>query len=158
MKRGQTALEYLITYGWAILIILVVLAVLWYYGVFDPSKYAGETRTCPSNFQITASALEVGNASAGSGTLSVVVANTAGHKVTINDVTLTGDVTGGLSSGSGDLNTGDTKTLVNDVASGLGGSTGTLVNVNAAIAFTHSATGFNNLAETTTCNLKLKIP
>jgi len=32
--KGQTALEYLITYGWAVLIILVVLAVLYYYGAF----------------------------------------------------------------------------------------------------------------------------
>jgi len=37
--KGQTALEYLITYGWAILVILVVLAVLWYYGVFNPVKW-----------------------------------------------------------------------------------------------------------------------
>ena len=39
--KGQTALEYLITYGWAILVILVVLAVLWYYGIFTPAKWSG---------------------------------------------------------------------------------------------------------------------
>jgi len=40
--KGQTALEYLITYGWAIIVILVVLAVLWYYGIFTPSKWQGQ--------------------------------------------------------------------------------------------------------------------
>jgi hypothetical protein len=35
--KGQTALEYLITYGWAVAVIMVVLMVVWYYGVFDSS-------------------------------------------------------------------------------------------------------------------------
>jgi hypothetical protein len=37
MKReGQAALEYLITYGWAILGILIVGVVLWQFGAFSP--------------------------------------------------------------------------------------------------------------------------
>lgn len=44
--KGQTALEYLITYGWAILVILVVLAVLWYYGIFNPAKWSEGYSTC----------------------------------------------------------------------------------------------------------------
>jgi len=35
-KKGQAALEYLMTYGWAILAVVVVLAVLWYLGIFTP--------------------------------------------------------------------------------------------------------------------------
>ena len=34
MRKGQTAMEYLMTYGWAILIILIVGGLLVYYGVF----------------------------------------------------------------------------------------------------------------------------
>ena len=33
-RRGQAAMEFLMTYGWAILIMLVVIAVLFYLGVF----------------------------------------------------------------------------------------------------------------------------
>jgi len=33
-KKGQGALEYLMTYGWAILVVMVVGIVLWYLGVF----------------------------------------------------------------------------------------------------------------------------
>jgi len=44
-KKGQTAIEYLMTYGWAILIILVVGGVLYYYGVFSPSTLVGESKT-----------------------------------------------------------------------------------------------------------------
>lgn len=41
--KGQSALDYLVTYGWSILVILVVLAVLWYYGIFDPDKWTTVT-------------------------------------------------------------------------------------------------------------------
>ena len=36
-RRGQGALEFLITYGWAILVIIVVFAILFYLGVFRPT-------------------------------------------------------------------------------------------------------------------------
>lgn len=34
-------MEYLVTYGWAILAIVIIAAVLWYTGVFNPSKFRG---------------------------------------------------------------------------------------------------------------------
>jgi hypothetical protein len=37
MKKGQTAMEYLMTYGWAILIVIVVVAALYSMGVFQVS-------------------------------------------------------------------------------------------------------------------------
>ncbi|MBI4399599.1 hypothetical protein HY570_02520 [Candidatus Micrarchaeota archaeon] len=36
-RKGQAAMEYLMTYGWAILVIILVLALLLYLGVFAPS-------------------------------------------------------------------------------------------------------------------------
>ncbi len=33
-KKGQAAMEYLMTYGWAILIVIIVIAALWAMGVF----------------------------------------------------------------------------------------------------------------------------
>jgi len=39
--KGQTAIEYLMTYGWAILIILIVAGVLAYYGIFAPAGFLG---------------------------------------------------------------------------------------------------------------------
>lgn len=35
-KKGQAAMEYLMTYGWAILIILIALGALFYLGIFKP--------------------------------------------------------------------------------------------------------------------------
>ena len=36
MKRGQSAMEFLMTYGWAIVVVLVVLSALFFLGVFNP--------------------------------------------------------------------------------------------------------------------------
>lgn len=38
-KKGQAALEFLTTYGWAFLVILVMIGALAYFGVLDPTRY-----------------------------------------------------------------------------------------------------------------------
>jgi hypothetical protein len=42
MKKGQAALEFLTTYGWAFLVILVMIGALAYFGVLNPQKYLPE--------------------------------------------------------------------------------------------------------------------
>jgi hypothetical protein len=42
MKRGQAALEFLTTYGWALLIILVMLGAIAYFGILNPSRFLPE--------------------------------------------------------------------------------------------------------------------
>lgn len=42
-RRSQAALEYLITYGWAFLVILGAVAVLGYFGFLNPDKYVPES-------------------------------------------------------------------------------------------------------------------
>ena len=44
-SRSQSALEYMMTYGWAILIIVIVAGVLYSLGIFNPSSSAGTTVT-----------------------------------------------------------------------------------------------------------------
>ena len=39
MRRGQAALEFLTTYGWAFLVILVMIGALAYFGVLDPERF-----------------------------------------------------------------------------------------------------------------------
>jgi hypothetical protein len=38
MKKGQGAFEYMMSYGWAVLVIVVLAVVLWNLGVFNPSQ------------------------------------------------------------------------------------------------------------------------
>lgn len=42
-KKGQAAMEFLMTYGWAILAAIIAIGVLAYFGVFNPSRLAGST-------------------------------------------------------------------------------------------------------------------
>jgi hypothetical protein len=64
-KSGQAALEFLTTYGWALLVILVMIGALVYFGVLNPSK-ALPTKClvppgfdCANNFQITEDGFEM---------------------------------------------------------------------------------------------------
>ena len=41
-KRGQAAMEFLMTYGWAILVVLVAIAALAYFGVLSPARFLPE--------------------------------------------------------------------------------------------------------------------
>jgi len=38
-KRAQAAMEFLMTYGWAILVVLVAIGALAYFGVLSPNKF-----------------------------------------------------------------------------------------------------------------------
>ncbi len=62
MKRGQSALEFLMTYGWAILIILVMIAALVYFGVFNPSRLTPERCTATPGFGCNDYQINVGAA------------------------------------------------------------------------------------------------
>ena len=50
VKRAQSALEYMMTYGWAILIIVIVAAVLYSMGIFNPSSSVTTTSSGFSPF------------------------------------------------------------------------------------------------------------
>jgi len=43
MRKAQAAIEFLMTYGWAILAAIVVIGVLAYFGVFSPKSYVPTT-------------------------------------------------------------------------------------------------------------------
>ena len=45
MKKAQSAMEYLMTYGWAILIVIIVAAALYALGIFNPATYTGRIPT-----------------------------------------------------------------------------------------------------------------
>lgn len=59
-KKSQAATEFLVTYGWAILGVLIVIGALAYYGIFDTDKYINEecsfgTQLYCEDYQLVAS-------------------------------------------------------------------------------------------------------
>ena len=63
-KKAQAAMEFLMTYGWAILVVLVVIGALSYFGVLSPSTLLPEKCTFPVSVSCTDHTV-VGSASAG---------------------------------------------------------------------------------------------
>ncbi len=85
--KGQTAVEYLMTYGWAILIILIVAGVLAYYGIFAPAGFLGPTARGFGQIQV----LNPWSLSATTGTITISVGNRVGGTVTFTAVNYTTD-------------------------------------------------------------------
>lgn len=84
MKRrvkGQASLEYLMTYGWAILIILVVGLVLWQMGFFNPPATghgcSGFSHIVPLDTKLS------GNK------LTIIISNEAGTRLDVDRITAT---------------------------------------------------------------------
>ena len=81
MKKAQSAMEYLMTYGWAILIVIIVAAALFALGVFNPSTYTGRAATgfgelgTPADWQYS------------QGNLTIVLKNQVGQAITVSNVT-----------------------------------------------------------------------
>ena len=81
-KKAQSALEYMMTYGWAILIIVIVAAVLYSLGIFSPSSSAGTTSSGFAPFVVLGQECNANG-------LYIELGNNAGNTVTFYNVTVT---------------------------------------------------------------------
>ena len=82
-RSGQSALEYMMTYGWAILIIVIVAVILYSMGIFNPASSISSTIT---GF----SATPVSNAiCTANGILRIAVGDTTGHRILIKNISAT---------------------------------------------------------------------
>ncbi|MEA3431032.1 MAG: hypothetical protein U9R08_07195 [Nanoarchaeota archaeon] len=85
MKRGQAALEFLMTYGWVILIVIIVIGALAAFGVFDVGRLIQDKCLLPTSLSCD----ESGYSTADSGTISLVLLNSFGRDVEISELTFT---------------------------------------------------------------------
>jgi hypothetical protein len=87
-KKSQSALEYMMTYGWAILIIVIVAAVLYSLGIFNPASSVSATVTGFSGFGgVTAECY-------GNGVLRISLGNSLGSQIDITSITTKNTATG----------------------------------------------------------------
>ncbi len=80
-KHSQSALEYMMTYGWAILIIVIVAAGLYSLGIFNPSSSAGASITGFSGLGAQAACLD--------GTVALQLTNGIGYPINITKINYT---------------------------------------------------------------------
>ena len=86
LKRGkaQGAMEFLMTYGWAILAAVIAIGVLAYFGVFSPGKYAPSAAVVNPPFYIDA-----WNAKASTG-VTLEIKNNGAETYNVTSVVITG--------------------------------------------------------------------
>ncbi len=82
-RKGQAAMEFLMTYGWAILAAIIAIGVLAYFGVFSPGKYVSGTAIVNAPFY--ANAWKV---SAASG-ITLELRNNGGETVNVSSAAIT---------------------------------------------------------------------
>ena len=85
-RKGQASLEYLMTYGWAILIITVVIAIIIGSGMFSPKNSAANYAISPPQMPVSSFLM---NGSDTGTTLSLNLSNNFGYKIKITGITLT---------------------------------------------------------------------
>ncbi len=92
--KGQSALEYLVTYGWAILAIVIIAVLLFYFGIFNPSTWvSSENRlTGMSGFSTT-------DVKITTTTIQIQLANEKGNRVNVTNITYKG--TGSIAPATG---------------------------------------------------------
>lgn len=101
MKKGQAAMEFLMTYGWAILVVIAAIAALAYFGVLDPAKLL------PERCQSSAGMDCIDKAAVATTGVTVALRNNLGSTTEITDLTGTScsGNKGGVAGTSGAITT-----------------------------------------------------
>lgn len=83
-KKAQAAMEFLMTYGWAILVVLAAIAALAYFGVLTPDRFLPEKCTMPSGIACLDFKYEAGTG------MQLVIQNGAGFDMTNISLSING--------------------------------------------------------------------
>jgi hypothetical protein len=80
-KKAQAAMEFLMTYGWAILVVLAAIGALAYFGVLSPDKFLPERCTLPPGIacldaKVTPTSVEL------------IIQNSLGRDIILNSISL----------------------------------------------------------------------
>src|SRR6185436_6826697 len=84
MRKGQAAMEFLMTYGWAILVVLAAIGALAYFGVLSPDRLLPDKCTATPPFTCTQNKV-----TAASGEVNIFLQNSAGVDLTSVTIGLT---------------------------------------------------------------------
>ena len=87
MRKGQAAMEFLMTYGWAILVVLISIGALAYFGVLNPSRFL------PSSCLLFAG-LACTDFAVGDNSITLLLQNGFGKDITIQSFNIINDAGG----------------------------------------------------------------
>ena len=141
-KKSQAAMEFLMTYGWAILVVLAAIAALAYFGVLSPEKFLPEKCILQPGIACVSHKVETTK-------VTLIIANGLGRTITITSI----DVGGCSGAFSDTMTSGTDKTFV------MGGSCNNGIKkdkfkADITLSYTEKDT---NLTKTTFGNLNTKV-
>jgi len=137
MKKAQAGLDFLMTYGWALLLIVLIVGALFALGIFDVGSFLGSRSSGFAQVGITGWAL------AEDGTFTAMFENHAGSDISISSITATmGTQTVNYTTATPLSNGASTGTLTLGTFSSPG-TAGTSYTVEIDMVYSDSATGFN---------------
>jgi hypothetical protein len=90
-KKGQVSIEYLINYGWALIVLAVVIAAMLASGAFNPGNYMLEECYFGSAFKCVAQAVST-NADT---YVNLNLTNTLGYPIKLANITITQELASG---------------------------------------------------------------
>ena len=82
-KKSQAAMEFLMTYGWAILVVLAAIAALAYFGVLSPEKFLPEKCILQPGIACVSHKVTPTD-------ITLVISNGLGRTITINSIDVSG--------------------------------------------------------------------
>lgn len=105
-RKAQTALEYLMTYGWAILIVIIVVGALYALGLTQPCRWVGTQIREFADFRVENPKLTVGAPN----TLAFDLSSLKPQTIELTGITVSGDASGNGVSPTLPRNQGTTAT------------------------------------------------
>jgi len=96
-KKGQAAMEFLMTYGWAIIVVLAAIGALAYFGVLSPSNLLPARTTFQAPVpNVDIAVIEANGGAADAGTVTIAFRNNVGSTITVTDIINASDDCGGI--------------------------------------------------------------
>ena len=83
-RKAQAAMEFLMTYGWAILVVLVAIGALAYFGVLNPSRFL--PNSCTLIPGLSCDGFKVTSGAAGTSQVEIIVRKGAGDSVDFSSI------------------------------------------------------------------------
>ena len=80
-RKAQAAMEFLMTYGWAVLVVLAAIGALAYFGVLAPDKFLPEKCVMPAGIACMDSKITTTQ-------IELIMQNSMGRDVTIDTISL----------------------------------------------------------------------
>lgn len=152
--KGQEALDFLMTYGWAIALVVIIAGVLFALGVFDVSNFLGSKASGFSGVAVAGWSLD------SAGMLSLKLTNEAGQSIRIDSISITVDQNSTeLASGLPAISSGESSDVLNTSSSALGArASNSGYNAKVVIAYTDLSSGFQYTSKGTLTGKVLEGP